>query len=72
MYGSYRLIMLAVEAMDARGHGTKLSKGWSVYSLCLLIIFSVKISALAHPIVKQICFSNGNVLFLSLFSLSKN
>ena len=71
MYGSYRLIMLAVEAMDARGHGTKLSKGWSV-SLYLLIIFFGKISALAHPIVKQICFSNGNVLFLSLFSLSKN
>ena len=66
MYGSYRLIMLAVEAMDARGHGTKLSKGWSV-SLYRLIIFSVKISALV-----QICFSNGNVLFLSLFSLAKN
>ena len=31
-----------------------------------------KISAKPHTIVKQICFSNGNVLFLSLFSLSKN
>ena len=31
-----------------------------------------KISAQSHPIVKQICFPNGNVLFLSLFSLSKN
>ena len=31
-----------------------------------------KISAQAHTIVKQICFPNGNVLFLSLLSLSKN
>ena len=31
-----------------------------------------KISAQPHTIVKQICFLNGNVLFLSLFSLSKN
>ena len=31
-----------------------------------------KISAQPHTIVKQICFPNGNVLFLSLFSLSKN
>ena len=30
-----------------------------------------KISAQAHTIVKQICFPNGNVLFWSLFSLSK-
>ena len=30
-----------------------------------------KISAQPHTIVKQICFPNGNVLFLSLFSLSK-
>ena len=32
----------------------------------------VKISAQPHTIVKQICFPDGNVLFLSLFSLSKN
>ena len=31
-----------------------------------------KISARPHTIVKQICFPNGSVLFLSLFSLSKN
>ena len=31
-----------------------------------------KISAQSFAIVKQICFPNGNVLFLSLFSLSKN
>ena len=31
-----------------------------------------KISAQSHAIVKKICFPNGNVLFLSLFSLSKN
>ena len=33
---------------------------------------SGKISAQLHTIVKQICFPNGNVLFLSLFSLTKN
>ena len=31
-----------------------------------------KISAQLPTIVKQICLPNGNVLFLSLFSLSKN
>ena len=31
-----------------------------------------KFSAQPHTIVKQICFPNGNVLFLLLFSLSKN
>ena len=31
-----------------------------------------KISAQPHTIFKQICFPNGNVMFLSLFSLSKN
>ena len=31
-----------------------------------------KISAQPHTIVKQICFLNGKVLFLLLFSLSKN
>ena len=34
--------------------------------------FKGKVSAQPHIIVKQICFPNGNVLFLSLFSLSKN
>ena len=37
-----------------------------------LSILGGKISAQPHTIVKQICFPNGNVLFLSLFSLSKN
>ena len=31
-----------------------------------------KVSAQPHTVVKQICFPNGNVLFLSLFSLFKN
>ena len=31
-----------------------------------------KVSAQPYTIVKQICFPDGNVLFLSLFSLSKN
>ena len=31
-----------------------------------------KISAQPHTIVKQICFPDGNVLFLLFFSLSKN
>ena len=31
-----------------------------------------KISAQPHTTVKQICFPNSNLLFLSLFSLSKN
>ena len=31
-----------------------------------------KLGAQSHTIVKQICFPNGNVLFLLLFSLSKN
>ena len=31
-----------------------------------------KISAQPHTTVKQICFPNGNVMFLSLSSLSKN
>ena len=31
-----------------------------------------KISAQPHTIAKQICFPTDNVLFLSLFSLSKN
>ena len=36
-----------------------------------IIIFG-KVSAQPHTILKQICFPNGNVLFLSLFSLFKN
>ena len=31
-----------------------------------------KVSVQPHIIAKQICFPNGNVLFLSLFSLFKN
>ena len=31
-----------------------------------------KVSAQPHTIVKQICFPNGNVLFLSMFSLFKS
>ena len=38
----------------------------------LNIKLQVKISTQPHTIVKKICFPNGNVLFLSLFSLSKN
>ena len=34
--------------------------------------YTGKVSAQPHTIVKQICFPNGNVLFLSLFSLFKN
>ena len=37
-----------------------------------LKIFLVKISTQTHTFVKQICFPNGNVLFLSLFSPSRN
>ena len=33
---------------------------------------SGKVSAQPRTIVKQICFPNGNVLFLSLFSQFKN
>ena len=35
-------------------------------------VLAGKVSAQPHTIVKQICFPNGNVLFLSLFSLFKN
>ena len=50
----------------------------SLSFICFETFFSAhgwqlgKISAQTHTIVKQICFPNGNVLFLSLFSLSKN
>ena len=37
-----------------------------------IVTTSGKISAQPHTNVKQICFPNGNVLFLSLFSLFKN
>ena len=43
-----------------------------VFQYTPILVFLVKISAQPHTIVKQICFPNGNVLFLSLFSLSKN
>ena len=36
------------------------------------VTFFDKVSVQPHTIVKQICFPNGNVLFLSLFSLFKN
>ena len=36
------------------------------------VIGKGKIPAQPHTIVKQICFPNGNVLFWSLFYLSKN
>ena len=35
-------------------------------------LWNSKISAQLHTTVKQICFPSENVLFLSLFSLSKN
>ena len=40
-----------------------LNSSWAIFG---------KISAQPHTIVKQICFPEDNVLFLSLFSLSKN
>ena len=43
-----------------------------VQSLEIFNFIPGKISAQPHTIVKQICFPNGNVLFLSLFSLFKN
>ena len=43
-----------------------------VFQYTPILVFLVKISAQPHTIVKQICFPNGNVLFLLLFSLSKN
>ena len=38
----------------------------------ILFAYRGKISAQPYTIVKQICFPDGNVLFLSLFSLSRN
>ena len=49
-----------------RSHGMRLKKGKVSKRN-----FS-KVSVQPHTIVKQISFSNGNVLFLSLFSLFKN
>ena len=43
-----------------------------VFQYTPILVFLVKISAQPHTIVKQIFFPNGNVLFLLLFSLSKN
>ena len=40
---------------------------WSYY-----VPSNGKVSAQPHTIVRQICFPNGNVLFLSLFPLFKN
>ena len=58
--------------------GSQFSRVMLAIYLCLLAHLAKfgpirgKISAQAHTIVKQICFPNGNVLFLSLLSLSKN
>ena len=42
----------------------------------MLTIYCLKITgkifAQPHTVVKQFCFPDGNVLFLSLFSLCKN
>ena len=43
-----------------------------IFGYINIIPFFGKISAQPHTIVKQICFPNGNVLFLTFFSLSKN
>ena len=49
---------------------------WSIWWQHQLKLYSIKrgckISAQPHTIVKQIFFPNGNVLFMSLFPLSKN
>ena len=47
-------------------------KGLTVVACLSFKRIKGKISAQPYTIVKQICFPNGNVLFLSLFSLSKN
>ena len=52
-----------------------MSKSLSLFFSDYLNVYygeSGKVSAQPHTIVKQICFPNGNVLFLALFSLSKN
>ena len=45
---------------------------WLMYKCYMNIRWTGKVSAQPHTIVKQICFPNGNVLFLSLFPLFKN
>ena len=58
---------------------------WSRFLLLLAFIIRICLSALLlfitdfgtvsaqpHTIVKQICFPNGNLLFISSFSLVKN
>ena len=47
-------------------------KGLTVVACLSFKRIKGKISAQPYTIVKQICFPNGNLLFLSLFSLSKN
>ena len=61
----YNEINLSVRFQDSFSH---------VWEHSRFIIGTIigKISAQPHTIVKQICFPNGNVLFLSLLSLSKN
>ena len=49
-------------------YGTKNKK----FSIIVKKPWFGKISAQPHTIIKQICFPNGSVLFLLLFSLSKN
>ena len=41
-------------------------------ALLLFVTGFGKVSAQPHTIVKQICFPNGDVLLISLFSLVKN
>ena len=45
---------------------------WQRNTVVDKLVLSCKISAQPHTFGKQICFPNGNVLFLSLFSLCKN
>ena len=47
---------ITLASLDTKGHFTSFGK----------------VSVQPHTIAKQICFPNGNVLFLSLFSLFKN
>ena len=50
------------------------SLGYHYFQIVLVLNFPLngKNSAQPHTIVKQICFPNGSVLFLSVFSLPKN
>ena len=50
----------------------ELKKVEEILYVHVTVEFPGKISAQSHTIVKQICFPKNNVLFMSLFSLSKN